>query len=295
MRVLGVLLTVGLMAVIGCAPSADYELLAAASAQEVYVTSDYPAVVLIALPTGGGICTGSFIAPRAVLTAAHCTQTEGTYRVYMSDGSHTTTTRHNLTSGAVGDPGDLALLVFDEDIADPSGGGILALGTAPQARQEVRLVGFGCNSLSTRRGAGFKRTGVNNISAVSDFLELLSTPSELVAASKGNFVLGPENQAGACFGDSGGPMLQVQNERTRLVGVTHAVGNRGQLIQSRFVNVNRADNLAFIQTVDDENDLGIFDGCWNEADAEACDPESASMGIFAFLKPLFAWLWSLLF
>jgi hypothetical protein len=158
------------------------------------------------------------------------------------------------------------------------------LGLPPNEGDEVRIVGYGCNDLTTKLGSGIKRTGTNKIAHVGDYLELLSTPRSTTSS---NAILGPSNQAGSCFGDSGGPMLHVQNDAYRVVGVTHAGGWSSNLLLSEFVNVNRVQNMEFIEDIDAEYELHIFDGCWNSADPEACGPMSASFKIFSFFKWLF--------
>lgn len=279
------------MLCVACGQSSENDLLNAASANAVTETREYPAVGLVVMPGGNGICTGTFISPRAVLTAAHCTPLAGTYGVYTAFGNFFTTTKRVLGPGTVDDPSDLALLLFNHDVADPSLGYVVAVGSQPRAGDEIKIVGYGCNDLDTKLGTGKKRAGTNHISAIDDYLNLLTTPLETVRAAKAaKFILGPENQAGSCNGDSGGPMLQIQDDAWKITGVTHAGGYRGSLIASQYVNLNRSSNLNFLQDADRDFSLHLFDGCWTSADADACDPVSASLKFLGFLKPFVSWL-----
>lgn len=285
--------TAALLAACGTAIDED-ALLASASSQAAQITTDYPAVVMVAMPGGMGMCTGTFISPRTVLTAAHCTQQTGSYRVYTSFGAFDTNTVRRLGPGTTDDPSDLSILIFNQDIADPSLAHVFALGIAPRAGDLIRIVGYGCSNLITKLGAGLKRTGTNRLFQVSDYLELLSTPIEKIAATRsGKYILGAENQAGSCFGDSGGPMLQLQNDSWKVVGVTHAGGWSGSLIRSLYVNLGRNENQAFIRDVDSEFDLHLTDGCWTSPDPSACEPMGAGFNLFSFLRPvllkIFAW------
>jgi hypothetical protein len=282
----------------GCGQSLENQLLQSASSQLVQKTTGYPAVVMVAMPGGYGMCTGTFVSPRAVLTASHCTDAEGYYRIYTDYGWFETSTKQNLGPGTVGDASDISLLLFDEDVADPAKGHVIAVGTQPSESSEVRLVGFGCNDLDKRVGAGVKRTGTNRIYRITQFIELLTTPANKLRARvlSGARVLGSENQAGSCFGDSGGPLLASQNGLFRTVGVTHAGGYQDSLILSQYTNLYRSENRAFLEEMDSRYGLHLFDGCWTSSEADACGPTSASFRFFAFLKPwlqqIFQWIWA---
>ena len=207
----------------GCGDN-QYSMLNGASAREVQETGEYPAVALIALPDIG-ICTGTFVAPNAVLTAAHCATKSGSYTVYSAFGRYSTSHVERLGPGVLNDPNDIAFLIFSRDVADPSLGHVYGIGDKPMPGEEVRLVGYGCNDIDLATGAGVKRTGTNKVFKVADYIELLSTPNERLKRSHAsNALVGSDNQAGACFGDSGGPMLQQQNNGWKVVGITHAGG-----------------------------------------------------------------------
>src|SRR3989338_6768304 len=129
------------------------------------VTDGYHAVVMVVLPARSGICSGTIISPWAVLTAAHCTKTPGQYAVYadLGDGTQvfTTSTVAALGRGEVDDPNDISVLLFDQAVAPQDSTYAYAIGSEIHKGDTVHLVGYGCTSVESRSGAGFKRAGQN--------------------------------------------------------------------------------------------------------------------------------------
>lgn len=222
-----------------------------ASSYNVAITSDFPGVVSVSLPSGG-LCTGTIISPKAVLTAAHCTQGSGQYSVKGSFGTVRTSVVENFGPGEVEDPNDISILVFPANTFPQNS--IINIADSARIGETARLVGFGCNNIDTRTGAGVKRTGTNVIADVYDYVEFY-TPA---TSSNSRGIIGPQNRAGSCFGDSGGPALKEVSGELRLIAVTHAGGQVGNTIVSQYTDVaNRSDNRGFIARVNQDYNLGV--------------------------------------
>ncbi len=238
--------------IVGCAKSGAN--LPAPSSESVQVTTLYPAVVEVILPGGAGLCSGTFISPRAVLTAAHCALNGGSYTINASFGVFTTSNRVKFGAGVVNDPNDIAILYFNSDVADASLGQVANLGSSVHEGDIARLVGYGCTNIDTRTGAGLKRTGTNVVESLDDYINFL-TPTDSTTGGRG--LVGAVNRAGSCFGDSGGPAFLEGASSLTLVGVTHAGGADSGGIVSEYVDMTRTDNRNFIATQNSAHSLGI--------------------------------------
>jgi len=181
------------------------------------LASGDPAVVALVVNAGGGryeeYCTGTLIAPRTVLTAAHCIEAYGAGNFYVVGVGSTVAGLTKVVSVA-------------QQIAHPSyrGGawdfGVLRLaqpvvGVTPIPMNEapmtsslvgrpIRHVGFGITNPATQGGSGVKREVTYNLRQV------LQYTVESGATGKQT-----------CQGDSGGPAFMVLpgESSEKLVGV----------------------------------------------------------------------------
>jgi MYXO-CTERM domain-containing protein len=160
----------------------------------------HPATVFLWL--GGGLCTGTLIAPRVVLTANHCLQGVSAVEVYFGNDPQSSSgtwipsvnlRRHPATDIAVI---GLARDAPTEPIAlyrDPI--------TPADVGRQTLIVGFG--ETGGAGAAGIKREGVTPIHSLqSDVVFVGQTGSK------------------TCYGDSGGPTFLDDRGERFLIGVT---------------------------------------------------------------------------
>jgi V8-like Glu-specific endopeptidase len=228
------------------------------SGRSVANTSDYTGVGMVILPGGSGLCTGTVVSEHAVLTAAHCTvEGEGGRFEFRANGhTYSTYEVQHTGQGVVESTDDIAIMYFSEKIATRGTDEIYGFSDSISAGDTISLVGYGCNDLTARTGAGVKRFGTNKVSDVTDFIEFLSPSGSGHAIANTRGITSYDNTAASCFGDSGGPALNTDN---KIVGVTHAGGTYtdGTII-SLYVNVaTNSSNRAWLKSMNDHYSLAI--------------------------------------
>jgi secreted trypsin-like serine protease len=155
-------------------------------------------------------CTGTLVAPRVVITAAHCLAFDppNVYEIFFgasyADGGVVIP-----VIGGRADPdydpdthaNDLAGLILASDAPSPP----IPLRTTPLpdlTGTSVRMVGYGVTSV-TAAELGVKMSGIAMVTEVAaDQLRMAPSPSM------------------SCYGDSGGPVLADTGNGEELVGVT---------------------------------------------------------------------------
>ncbi len=163
-------------------------------------------------------CTGTFLSPTTVLTAAHCFRSGGKLlevRVADRRPDYVLVKKDGGTSTI----NDLAILIFPQPMNTAAA---KLADKAPATGDAATIVGFGCRHHVTREGSGVKRKGQTVIDGID---------------SDGN-ILAPKvdqsDQAGvlsdSCQGDSGGPLF-VSGE---LAGVVSRLMNNS----TQHANVN---------------------------------------------------------
>lgn len=183
----------------------------------------YPWMAFVVDIEGGeaAACTGTVVAPRAILTAAHCTLNE--------------------ESGALRDPGGYEVVTGTVNWADPAGRQISKVtrlipypkfGTAREGFGDVAVLALAtpttAPSIPIAKSPRFTRLGTRARIAgwgmtwygQTGFTEALMWTKTVVAGSRCEGLWGrvcvvdfPKFKSGACFGDSGGPLFAFDPKR----------------------------------------------------------------------------------
>lgn len=217
------------------------------------------------LGTAGGICTGTFVAPSTLLTAAHCVSAIDPGGGILVDGFKSLKAFVNPRFFALfdeagpgaalaGTPGrgaapvepalnhehyqtyDLAVVVFPPDTATTLGvQAYRAVRTQPAAIGEnIFVVGFGDNDWTTKTGSGVFRWGKNVVAQATP--DILVTKGRLKNAA---VVDGTDANAG--HGDSGAPLVAQGQE---ILGTVSSGGPLGSTASAIYVNLTSAASQA---------------------------------------------------
>jgi V8-like Glu-specific endopeptidase len=168
----------------------------------------------------GAMCSGTLISPTAFLTAGHCTSSlrQGGSQVYVTfesqadldpQGAYRGTPFTHPSYPAV----DVGVVVLERPVTNvgygrlPAAGLVNTLGVG----QPLTAVGYGQRRLLP---AGFLRPGASRIRYVGTLEFLGIYQGKYIQVSGAGLA---SNEAGACIGDSGGPLFHP--DQTTVVGV----------------------------------------------------------------------------
>jgi len=229
-------------------------------------TKDYPAVVRLMSRRDGavGICTGTFISPTAVLTAAHCIDSSANGGLYLvgderiaftgdplANAISATRAFTNGATGSTGDPNDPASVSLDTAILlFPKGIAKTYMGISDKKSPigtKVTSVGYGLTNY-------FDETPPPNYDATKHYgLTAVIGDDESTNIYVGDFTAeASEMELGArvveSSGDSGGPLIaDGMLIGTLSVGGARVNENNEKSYYSEFVDMNSAATRALIK------------------------------------------------
>jgi secreted trypsin-like serine protease len=231
-----------LPAVASAAPSATASIVGGRPA----TIEEFPSLVYVQAVEGkhGFACTGTVVAPRIVLTAAHCVED-------IEKGTITPTRDYAVSTG-VADPskagppnifhivathvfpdfdpgalhGDAAILVLDRptpapvlSMAGPADAALYAGGA------EVRLTGWGLTSAAAKEQPANLQATTMLVQTSSSCRKKTSAFYKRYSPADQVCVLSSDRKSGGCFGDSGGPAIGRRADGTPVqLGVTSTGG-----------------------------------------------------------------------
>jgi len=194
--------------------SQAYAIVNGAPVDDEQFAVDYPWAVVIVKKSDGGICGGALIAPRWIVTAAHCT---GINKYVLVGHADRTEARRVEIERAIRNPefdkttlqNDVGLLFLAEALDIEA----IALASAAETRAMLlpgavaTIVGWGVPA--------YRRSPAERLVEGRARLDKLVT--------QGSQYIYDDPNTGPCGRDSGGPMvMQLSNGRRVLVGVASA-------------------------------------------------------------------------
>jgi secreted trypsin-like serine protease len=169
----------------------------------------------------GNFCSGALIAPKLVLTVAHCVQPGSTYKI-VEYGADRQPQLHDVTTVAVHPGFRMQEMLAHRATADVA---LLRLEAQPSGKTPARLgvpqFPLMPGNRFTIAGIGVTIRGEGSSGGIIRAAGLVATgkPGTLQIRLVDPLMLGKRAGLGACTGDSGGPVFQDQPAGPALVGV----------------------------------------------------------------------------
>jgi hypothetical protein len=169
----------------------------------------------------GNFCTGVLIAPKVVLTAAHCVQPGAVYKI-VEYGPGRQPQLHDVRNVAIYPAFNMQAIMAHRASADVA---LLQLEAQPQGTHQAAVAApqlpIMVGSRFTIAGVGVAVRGEGKSGGIVRFAALVATgrPGTLQIRLVDPIGQGARDGLGACTGDSGGPVFEDQQGDAVIVGV----------------------------------------------------------------------------
>jgi secreted trypsin-like serine protease len=189
-------------------------------------TQTYSFMVSLQSTSGSHFCGGSLIKSNWVVTAAHCVSGKSPSSVQARIGTTNRTSGGSVARASriiihpsYRGPYDIALVQLSTSVSQAP---VTISSTSGPVGTRTRIIGWGqtcpirgaCGAPVTLQQLDTSIVADNECSGISGSIEICTD--------------NPNNNAGACYGDSGGPQIKAVNGVWQLIGATSRSGGGSQ-------------------------------------------------------------------